>query len=322
MDIWTLGIPTPVALAIVTLIAYMVGRAQRTNASYDNDTSRRELKRAKAVIRKLENVADDVRRHLALHQSNVHRFKKRVDDLNGENFNTDLKKLCEEAEVMLSPTLKLATQIAHAYDEIRQQSSLLMSFTEARTDALTGLSNRRALDDSLETMFSMMVRYHSSFTVAIFDIDYFKQVNDQEGHVRGDEVLIEVAKLLDYHVRETDILARYGGEEFVVVMPETDLFGASVFANRVRKAIADKLTVTVSGGIAQALDGDNPRTLVARADAALYSAKAAGRNCVYRHTGKFLEPLSTSEEAPAASAEQENESETVGQDPSWQETLG
>ncbi len=310
MDIWNLGIPTPVALAIVTLIAYLVGRAQRANGSYDSDTSRRELKRAKAVIRKLESVADDVRRNLALHQSNVHRFKKRVDDLSGENFKTNLKMLCSEAELMLSPTLKLATQIAHAYDEIRQQSSLLMSFTEVRTDALTGLSNRRALDESLETMFAMMTRYKLNFTLAIFDIDYFKQVNDQEGHVRGDEVLAEVAQLLDYHVRETDVLARYGGEEFIIVMPETDLYGASVFANRVRRAIADSMTVTVSGGLAQALDGDNPRTLIARADSALYSAKAAGRNCVYRHNGSFLEPLATSEDGSLAPHHEEEAGES------------
>jgi diguanylate cyclase len=109
MDIWTLGIPTPVALAIVTLIAYMVGRAQRTNGSHDNDTSRRELKRAKAVIRKLENVADDVRRHLALHQSNVHRFKKRVDDLNDQPADNGIRS-ANAKNVASLQLIKISTQ--------------------------------------------------------------------------------------------------------------------------------------------------------------------------------------------------------------------
>ena len=96
---------------------------------------------------------------------------------------------------------------------------------------------------------------------------------------------VRLARLLDESVRETDYVARYGGEEFVVVMPQTDLDGAAVFAERLRCRVESDLPITVSGGLATAREGDNTDTLLARADTALYNAKSAGRNCIFRHTG-------------------------------------
>jgi diguanylate cyclase (GGDEF)-like protein len=203
---------------------------------------------------------------------------------------------------MLKPTLRLAAQIAHAYDEIRQQSNHLMSFTEVRTDPLTRVSNRRALDETLETMFSLLNRYDQKFSVAIFDIDHFKRLNDEHGHIYGDSALQSVAKSIDSNVRDTDVVARYGGEEFVVVMPHTGLEGACIFAERLRAKIELALNLTVSGGVAMAGDGDNPQSLLSRADAALYCAKAAGRNLVYRHCGGEIEAVQP-EHAAGASAE-------------------
>jgi len=97
--------------------------------------------------------------------------------------------------------------------------------------------------------------------------------------------------VLDEHVRQTDVLARYGGEEFVVLMPQTDLQGASMFNERLRATIEQEMPITVSGGVATALDGDTPESLIARADSALYAAKAAGRNSVFRHTGEQVESV-------------------------------
>ena len=98
--------------------------------------------------------------------------------------------------------------------------------------------------------------------------------------------------MIDDSVRETDVVARYGGEEFIVIMPETDLTGGTTFAERLRTRIAGEMPLTVSGGVAEALDGDSHESLIARADAALYSAKTAGRNCVFRHTGGSAEMAS------------------------------
>ena len=197
------------------------------------------------------------------------------------------KELCREAEEILKPTLRLAAQIASAHEELRQQSANLMTFTEVRTDPLTGVNNRRGLDDALAGQFAMMNRYGTRFSVAMFDIDHFKQINDQEGHLFGDRTLQRLARMLDECVRETDVVARYGGEEFVVVMPETDVdWRQASFAERLRVRIEKELPLTVSGGVTEALDGDTQDSLLARADAALYQAKTLGRNCIFRHMAR------------------------------------
>jgi len=291
MDPSALSIPTPVALAIIAVFGYMIGRGSKWKPVTDADQARRELKRAKAVAKELETIADAVRKNLATHSASISHFKDRVCELGTQQKDAAWQELCQEAEEMLKPTLRLAAQIAHAYDEIRQQSNHLMSFTEVRTDPLTRVSNRRALDETLDTMFSLLNRYDQRFSVAIFDIDHFKRLNDEHGHLYGDTALQSVAKEIDTNVRDTDVVARYGGEEFVVVMPHTGIEGACVFADRLRARIEANLSLTVSGGVAVATDGDNPQTVLSRADAALYSAKAAGRNRVFRHIGGDIEPV-------------------------------
>jgi diguanylate cyclase (GGDEF)-like protein len=275
----------PVALAAVAVLGYLVGRRRTGGPDSPEMQSRRELKRAQHVARELEKIAESVRQHLATHHSSIVQFKDRVFSLGAEKNEASWQELCTEAEGMIRPTLKLATQLASAYDEIRQQTGYLMSFTEVRTDPLTGVSNRRALDEQLTSHFALMHRYETPFSVVILDIDHFKKINDEQGHLYGDSVLASVAKVLADCVRDTDMVTRYGGEEFVIVMPQTMLEGACVFANRLRERTESKLPLTVSGGVASAVDGDNAQTLLARADAALYGAKAAGRNQIFYHNG-------------------------------------
>ena len=300
MDLWSLQIPVPVALALVAMLGYMVGRRKKT----DDDEmmvgrSRRELRRAQWVAGELEKIAWNVRKSLAKHHSSISKFKERVGKLGEQQKEAAWKELCHEVEDILKPTLHLANDIASAYDEIRQQSANLMTFTEVRTDPLTGVNNRRGLDEALEIQFALMSRYQSQFSLAIFDIDNFKGVNDREGHLHGDRMLQQLAGLFDEVVRETDVVARYGGEEFVVVMPQTDLEGACVFSERLRAKIDQQMSLTVSGGVAAAVDGDTQDSLLARADNALYSAKTAGRNCVFSHDGEQTETVAV-EEVPAA----------------------
>jgi diguanylate cyclase len=230
----------------------------------------------------------------------VAKFKDRVAKLGNHQQGAAWKELSREAENILTPTLQLAAQIAAAYDEMRQQSSHLMTFTEARTDPLTSVFNRRGLDDTLRGHFSLMHRYHTMFSIAIFDIDHFKQVNDREGHVYGDRVLQELATLFEDTVRDTDIVARFGGEEFVVVMPQTELAGACTFAERLRLYVATRLSITVSGGVTMACESDTAESLIERADAALYAAKDAGRNRVFCRSGDTIRPVA-SENVPQES---------------------
>lgn len=293
LELTTVYLPTPVALAAVAVIGYLVGCRRKSSPAEVEAASRREMKRAQSVAKDLEQIAREVRKSLARHHASVAKFKGRVSNLGDDHSETAWKELCKEAEEILGPTIQLATQLAQAYDQIRQQSNQLMTFTEVRTDQLTGVSNRRAMDDTLKAWVAMKNRYELTFSIVIFDIDHFKKINDERGHLAGDQVLQSVARLLDDAARETDIVTRYGGEEFVILMPQTGLEGACIFSDRVRKMIEAKLPVTISGGIAAAEHSETPDRLLERADAALYHAKSAGRNRISFHTGDDVEPATT-----------------------------
>jgi len=294
---WGIHLPAVMAFAAIATLGYIVGCRRRQEVASANEQGRRELRRARGVASELETIAEAIRKNLAIHRASVGRFKERVMQLSNEERDSAWRELCDEAEEVLKPTLRLATQISQAYDEIRQQSNNLVSFTEVHTDPLTGVCNRRALEDALRTRFALMYRYEQPFSIIILDIDHFKRINDERGHVEGDRTLQEMASLLDETVRETDLVARYGGEEFVVVIPQTDLQGGTIFAERIRQLVERKLEITVSGGVATALEGDTPETLVARADAAVYSAKADGRNRIYLHDGLDVASVTPQEAA-------------------------
>jgi diguanylate cyclase len=297
MDIGTIHIPLPLALAVVATIGYMLGRKNRAKPNDLLKRSLQELKRARNVAMELEKITLTVRKSLSRHNSSVLKFKERVSHMGKLHQEEAWKELCREADDVLKPTLQLASQIANAYDEIRQQSAKLMSFTEVRTDPLTGVKNRRGLDDAFSAQFALMSRYETPFAVAMFDIDNFKRINDEHGHLHGDQVLQEIAALMNSSVRETDLLARYGGEEFVILMPETDLAGAITICERLRARIEREINLTVSGGLTASTPDDNQDMLLARADAALYQAKAAGRNRIYVHDGIGTKPIG--QESPA-----------------------
>lgn len=153
------------------------------------------------------------------------------------------------------------------------------------TDRLTGLFNRLKLDDVLENEFRRYQRYQTPLSVIILDVDHFKQVNDRYGHLIGDEVLTEIADLIQNNIRACDIAGRWGGEEFLIICPSTPLEGGMVVAEKLRKAISNHPftttnSQTASFGVANlTLNGDLNQLLKA-ADDALYRAKQNGRNCV------------------------------------------
>ncbi len=152
------------------------------------------------------------------------------------------------------------------------------------TDVLTGMANRRALEQRWVVECNRAERHGTPLCVAILDIDHFKSVNDNHGHLVGDSVLSAVAEVLTGGIRKVDMAARWGGEEFLMLLPETDLPGAKVLAERLRLGIAEKeccdgrVRVTASLGLAQFQKGDDVDSLVRRADEALYRAKRSGRN--------------------------------------------
>lgn len=159
----------------------------------------------------------------------------------------------------------------------------------AVTDSLTDLYNRRYFESALEIEIRRSCRYALSMSLLMLDLDAFKPVNDLYGHPFGDLVLRRAGEILRRAVRESDVACRFGGEEFTVILPETDRLGAYALAERLRCAVetqfANKpvggraVTMTISGGIASyPEDGEDPQTLIARSDKALYLAKTMGRN--------------------------------------------
>jgi diguanylate cyclase (GGDEF)-like protein len=166
----------------------------------------------------------------------------------------------------------------------------LESLAEANhRDGLTGIYNRRFLEEAIAKEFNRTHRYGGATSLVMLDIDHFKSINDTHGHLAGDEVLRTTAKRLTEIMRRTDTLGRYGGEEFGILLPETTMDGAMTFAERIRARIGETVMlhgetpihVTISVGIAQ-YHGKMARyeELIQEADDALYLAKEAGRDCV------------------------------------------
>jgi len=171
--------------------------------------------------------------------------------------------------------------------QLRAANDTLTAITV--TDALTGLANRRRLDETLIIEVARAKRYGTPLSLAIADVDHFKKVNDTWGHDAGDDVLCGLARTLSRGVRRTDLAARLGGEEFVVLMPHTALNGANDVAERLRTAFAastfsaggTEVRCTVSIGVAALDKGvDDGHKLLKAADVALYQAKSGGRNRV------------------------------------------
>ncbi len=210
--------------------------------------------------------------------------------------NADLQKKLEQAE----------KQIAAQAAEIKTHE------TEARTDSLTSLNNRRAFDDELKRRLSEWERKQSPCTLILMDIDHFKKFNDTHGHLVGDDVLRVVAKTLKAQSRDMDVPCRYGGEEFGVILPATEADKACIVAERIRKAVEDSVTVsggkslkvTVSLGVSQLAPNDKIPQLIRRADEALYKSKEAGRNCGHWNTGEKCVPITAAAEVAAEAAKQ------------------
>jgi diguanylate cyclase (GGDEF)-like protein len=171
---------------------------------------------------------------------------------------------------------------------VELSKSLVKIGDMAQKDSLTGVFNRRHLNETLVQELQRHVRQgRRGLVLCMVDIDHFKQINDTYGHPAGDEVLALVAKALGQAIRSVDYVARYGGEEFALVLdmaPTDDWLmvceRARVQVNKLQMAVVDNHPVSVSIGVAHCLPGDAVPALLARADKALYRAKEDGRNCI------------------------------------------
>ena len=188
-----------------------------------------------------------------------------------------------ERDVLTHQIRALEREAARAQAEVEVQQR------RSERDVLTKLPNREAYERRIAIELERARRYGSKFCLVVADVDYFKQVNDTYGHLAGDKVLKVLAKTMQHRLRLADFIARYGGEEFVILLPETDAKAALTLMNAICVQIRDcpfhfkskPLKVTISIGIAQISEGDDARTLFARADKAMYEAKQQGRDQCY-----------------------------------------
>ncbi len=187
------------------------------------------------------------------------------------------------AQVAYIVLLAAIATIRAGYHRAEAHAQLMQSL--ATTDPLTGLPNRRALDECLQAALAAAQRHSEAVSVALIDVDHFKRINDRHGHAGGDRVLVQLGHRLAADLRAGDRLGRWGGEEFLLVSGHTPLPAALELAERLRASVAGFAfghgePVTISIGVAQVRQGDDAGSLLQRADAALYRAKDAGRNRV------------------------------------------
>lgn len=273
---------------------FLVALHQRLNDIQDFLVTAREgEENAHANQKKLdENVRqelDEMRTNLET-KSDLNQIKTDIEGM-VERIVATVDAFHDEERKRRDDVYKRIETLAQRMESMESEASELKSNLEAQRmealrDALTELPNRAAYDDQIEAEYSRWRRHGRPLSIAIADVDHFKQVNDTLGHLRGDKVLKLVAREISRRVRNEDFVARYGGEEFIIIMPDTDKLSAHTAIEKVRLAIADcpfnfnqqRIPITSSFGIASFNEGDSIEDCFERADRALYKAKENGRN--------------------------------------------
>lgn len=177
----------------------------------------------------------------------------------------------------------LITQYSKLSLELKEKLAYITELSE--TDPLTKAYNRMKFTNSLNEEITRAMRYKHCLSIIMLDIDFFKKVNDNYGHDIGDSVLVEASSLIKENIRKIDIFARWGGEEFIILLPETEIKGASILAEKLRHCIENHefhsvKNITSSFGVTELIPEEDYSSFTKRVDEALYNAKKSGRNRV------------------------------------------
>jgi diguanylate cyclase len=287
----------------------------------------RATERAAVANRKVAELAQGVASDVGDHTAKMKAISADLAGVDRDASGTNAAVLTAMDKI-LAANAELQQRLEQAEKQLAAQAAEIKAHeSDARTDALTGLSNRRAFDDELKRRLNEFSHKGTAVTLVLLDIDFFKKFNDTHGHQVGDEVLRQVAKTLRKQAREMDLPCRYGGEEFGVILPATDVAGACSVAERIRKAVEEAeitsegktLKVTCSLGLSEVRKSDDPAKIIRRADDALYASKKAGRNCGHWSDGENHLPICA---PPAVSnAEQVVTQPTAPADPSGTEPV-
>ena len=290
---------------------FLVQRSASSRAFHRNVAARQTLD-------KLRQLTTSVAVEMDNHSARVQQLAGKVNLLEGDGEDAVLLTVARLVEL----NQHMRDQLTSAEEKLHTQAQQIESHVvEARTDALTQIANRRALDDALSRRVDELQRRGQATSVLILDVDHFKKFNDTYGHQAGDDVLRSVAGTLSQQASAQDLVVRYGGEEFIIVFPG-GVEAAGATAQRVLAAIAEapfpvagrELHVTVSGGLAELQPGESQQDLLMRADQALYASKQAGRRCLHWNDGRSNHPLGTDRKADVNSPARDDLTELLGAD--------
>lgn len=225
---------------------------------------------------------------------NIKRELESYEKVEDQDFKTSHKKLLNIATILESQTAVLSKDLNHHNSEISSMKERIIELENelekarevSKEDFLTKLYNKRALDEFFKVKEAEFERFGHNYSIVMFDIDFFKKVNDSYGHEAGDKILMGFGKILKKMCRSVDIVGRYGGEEFIAILSETDLNGAVSFAKKVNVQVektrfmyqGQTIPLTVSGGVAERKEFSSFVEAMNSADQHLYKAKDSGRN--------------------------------------------
>lgn len=261
-----------------------------TDAATEREKATEQTRQMDSWMGSFEIVTAQVQAQVGQHSVCIDQITTTLE----EHSDQETSAVSSAGKQLITANKQLQSELADAKQEIETQRERLQSYArESRTDPLTSLANRRAFEIELGRAFSDFRRTQTVFCLAMLDIDNFKRINDQHGHMVGDQMLKHFARRVGLALRESDFVARFGGEEFVIIMPQTRLEEAVRITERIRSSIEGHphvvgdlhLQLTASFGIKEVDPVEIASELIQRTDVALYAAKKGGRNCCYVFDG-------------------------------------
>jgi len=277
-----------VSIGVLVGILWCRGRGHTD----ENRTYQQERKAMRRMMVELLGAADQINTNVENHSTEIQKNVRQVDDLHMTGELDVLKHaLLGHMKSLLTSNQQMQEDLLCTRYRLEEQAQQVdHARCEARRDELTGVANRKAIDEKLHLLMDEWRRQKTPFTLILVDLDQFKWVNDSHGHVVGDRVLQSVGARLKQLVREEDFVGRFGGDEFVILLSHTELDVGRELAERVRRGTADhschisrrgeEPAVSLSVGVTAPCEGDTDESILARADRAMYKAKRLGRNQV------------------------------------------
>jgi diguanylate cyclase len=271
-------------LAIGMTLGYWMAKRNGIGRSHDGESGKFDPREFLSMVRSIADWTSDIAVDVSKYQSQMHQLAELAREHTGKNAD-ELRPILDQ---ILVANTQLQSRLEAAERKLEEQTGQLEGYlSEARTDALTGLPNRRAFDHCMDELYAKHLRTHQPLSLVLVDVDHFKKINDTYGHSSGDIVLKSVATHLAGFAKECHLVARYGGEEFGLIFAAPRQQAAAV-AERIRAVVSASpveaegktIRVTMSAGVAQLATGERLGELFRKSDQALYSAKESGRNRV------------------------------------------